>query len=359
MGLDWKRNDVGDSYPFDHLRKDEIYYFPFSVLEIKSSSANKELPAWIAKDLISHQLVYEVPFFSKYLHGASHFFSDRIPILPWWLKEMEKDIRKRPSYAVLSTHPSTVQQQCVVIEPPILPDSFNIKDQVHTSSCTVVVDPGQQHSEVQDQKISFYADKFKQLKATYATIHEPIKDQHHVSMTRWLHAKLTNKTHLLLLPEEEEEGEEKKKKKKKRIEPKIHFANERTFINWLQFSGLLMAVSLGLINFGDSVSKGSGAFFIVMAVILAIYAELRFQYRSWQIRFRDEQRFDDMLGPAVLCFVFIIALMINLGLRLNQPLPVDPSPFGYNTTTVDNSSVPVMVQVDKHGHVIPPEEEEA
>lgn len=288
MGLDWKHS---------HVAKEDTIPFPFSVLEIKSSSANKSLPPWITKGLL--HLLYEVPFFSKYLHGTSHFFSDRVPMLPWWLNEMQKDIRKKPSY---------------------------IAPQELASSCTVVV--------VEDAP-SFYAYKLKQWKAT--------DEQNHVSMTRWLYAKLTCNLDSLL----------QDKKKAKRIEPKVHFANERTFISWLQFSALLLAVSLGLINFGDHVSKGSGAFFIVVAMVLACYAELRFQYRSWQIRFRFGQRFDDMLGPAILCFVFIVALLVNLGLRLGQPLPVEPSLFGYNVTSTNGT-----VEVDKHGYIYPTDQDE-
>ncbi|KAG1141890.1 hypothetical protein G6F36_015637 [Rhizopus arrhizus] len=53
----------------------------------------KGSPEWLTKLLQSH-LVHEGPRFSKYLHGASYLFRDRLPLLPWWLSEMEIDIRK-------------------------------------------------------------------------------------------------------------------------------------------------------------------------------------------------------------------------------------------------------------------------
>jgi uncharacterized membrane protein YidH (DUF202 family) len=38
-----------------------------------------------------------------------------------------------------------------------------------------------------------------------------------------------------------------------RVEPKVSFANERTFLSWLHFSVVLGGLSVGLLNFGDKV----------------------------------------------------------------------------------------------------------
>jgi uncharacterized membrane protein YidH (DUF202 family) len=159
---------------------------------------------------------------------------------------------------------------------------------------------------------------------------DPENGQDDMTMLTWLRAKLTGKDPSA--PQASaQEIMPKKGKTKKKIEPKVFFANERTFINWLQFSGLMLSLSLGLINFGDSVSKSSGGLFIVIAMFMAGYSLLRFQYRSWQIRMRSNSRFDDMYGPAVLCFVLILALIVNLALRVNQPLPTNPNLFGQDS----------------------------
>ena len=36
-----------------------------------------------------------------------------------------------------------------------------------------------------------------------------------------------------------------------RVEPKVFFANERTFLSWLHFTVVLGGLSVGLLNFGD------------------------------------------------------------------------------------------------------------
>ena len=38
-----------------------------------------------------------------------------------------------------------------------------------------------------------------------------------------------------------------------RVEPKVAFANERTFLSWLHFTVVLGGLAVGLLNFGDRV----------------------------------------------------------------------------------------------------------
>ncbi|CAO0789350.1 unnamed protein product [Mucor circinelloides] len=421
MGAHWHRQDIGENYPFNHLPRDQVYLFPYAILETKfinTTGGDECAPEWL-NQLVESQLVYEVPYFSKYLHGASYFYREQLPMLPWWLSEMNVDIRRKPSYAAIITPNTEQQQKCTIIEPEYTPNYYavaapgmalpkrskeydeyeeeeeeNEKQQIrekvysnHASSCTMIDDShiqlasnneprGMQQPE--EPAASAY-DKFLnsaimiKIKQITQDSDEDVvmkKDANHIGMLPWLYRKLMHDKTLYTLPPQPKQQIMPKKGKlnnHKKVEPKIFFANERTFISWLQFSALLLSVSLGLINFGDHISKGSGAFFIVVAVVLAGYAQLRFQYRAWQIRFRSESRFDDIYGPAVLCFVLVIALIVNLGLRVNQPLPTHPSPFGYNTTDTNNTTTllhdnhphfPNGTMLNKHGKLVPIEEED-
>ena len=42
-----------------------------------------------------------------------------------------------------------------------------------------------------------------------------------------------------------------------RVEPKVSFANERTFLSWLHFTVVLGGLAVGLLNFGDKVRAPS------------------------------------------------------------------------------------------------------
>lgn len=52
------------------------------------------------------------------------------------------------------------------------------------------------------------------------------------------------------------------------------------------------------------------------------YAQIRFQYRAWQLRNHNNARYDDIWGPAALCILLVAALAINFYLRFSQgPAP--------------------------------------
>ncbi|KAH8550665.1 hypothetical protein BGW37DRAFT_427158 [Umbelopsis sp. PMI_123] len=106
-----------------------------------------------------------------------------------------------------------------------------------------------------------------------------------------------------------------KKKVKVKVEPKVFFANERTFISWLQFCALLLTVALNLLNFGDFVSRICGGLFIGIAAVMAMYALYRFERRAWMINRQHNGRYDDLWGPAVLCVFLVAALIVNFYLR--------------------------------------------
>ncbi|CAO3587964.1 unnamed protein product [Absidia cylindrospora] len=88
----------------------------------------------------------------------------------------------------------------------------------------------------------------------------------------------------------------KRNKVKVRAEPKTFFANERTFISWLQFCALLLTVALNLMNFAtDHSTRAVGGIFMVLSAIIAIYALYRFEKRAWMINNQVDGRYDDLV----------------------------------------------------------------
>ncbi|WOO78653.1 Vacuolar transporter chaperone 1 [Vanrija pseudolonga] len=52
-----------------------------------------------------------------------------------------------------------------------------------------------------------------------------------------------------------------------RVEPKVFFANERTFLSWLHFAVVLGGLAVGLLNFGDKVGRISAAMYTIIAYV--------------------------------------------------------------------------------------------
>lgn len=93
-GDNWRRMDIGVDYPFSQLPPVDIERFPYAVLEVKLQTQHgQEPPEWV-RQLIASHLVEAVPKFSKFIHGCATLFPDRIDLLPYWMPQMDVDIRK-------------------------------------------------------------------------------------------------------------------------------------------------------------------------------------------------------------------------------------------------------------------------
>jgi hypothetical protein len=93
-GDNWRRMDIGVDYPFSQLPAEDVERFPYAVLEVKlQTQSGQKPPEWV-RQLISSHLVEAVPKFSKFIHGTATLFPDRINLLPFWMPQMDVDIRK-------------------------------------------------------------------------------------------------------------------------------------------------------------------------------------------------------------------------------------------------------------------------
>ncbi|AGO11218.1 AaceriACL045Wp [[Ashbya] aceris (nom. inval.)] len=103
-----------------------------------------------------------------------------------------------------------------------------------------------------------------------------------------------------------------------RVEPKVFFANERTFLSWLSFTVMLGGLGVGLLNFGDRVGRISAGLFTLVSMGTMLYALVTYHWRASAIRRRGAGPYDDRLGPTVLCFFLLAAVVVNFVLRLSQ-----------------------------------------
>ncbi|QPG76327.1 vacuolar transporter chaperone [Brettanomyces nanus] len=101
-----------------------------------------------------------------------------------------------------------------------------------------------------------------------------------------------------------------------RVEPKVFFANERTFLSWLNFTVILGSLAVGLLNFGDKIGRISAALFNLIAMGTMIYALITYHWRANAIRRRGSGPYDDRFGPTMLCFFLLIAVIVNFTLRI-------------------------------------------
>ena len=93
-GNNWRRMDIGIDYPFEQLPEADVERFPYGVLEVKlQTQMGQEPPKWV-RELVQSHLVEAVPKFSKFIHGCATLLSNRVDLVPFWLPQMDIDIRK-------------------------------------------------------------------------------------------------------------------------------------------------------------------------------------------------------------------------------------------------------------------------
>ncbi|KAL7420379.1 GTPase regulator Nrf1 [Cryptotrichosporon argae] len=103
-----------------------------------------------------------------------------------------------------------------------------------------------------------------------------------------------------------------------RVEPKVFFANERTFLSWLHVATVLGGLAVGLLNFGDKTGKIAAAMYTLIAIGVMLYALFTFHHRARSIELRNNATFGDRWGPTVLALLMTLAIAINFIMQLTK-----------------------------------------
>ncbi|RCH83780.1 vacuolar transporter chaperone, partial [Rhizopus stolonifer] len=294
----WKRNDIDINYPFRSVPEEDISRFPYAVLETKlQTHLGQESPAWLTALIDSH-LVHEVPRFSKYLHGAAMLFD--VPSQPYWLSQFGMDIRKSPIQNVGLSRSMSFKP---------LVNGHHRQSLLQLYEQEMGSNKLHKNKSLSDLRLPNLSSPFRRRKPQLTVNLLDTQQESQPSSARDLISRFWNHTPISaqlpsslsfkrsdnkeLLPRTRSSLRQGKK-----MEAKTFFANERTFITWLQFCALLLTVALTLLNNGDHISRIIGAVFIILASLLSLYALARFQFRSWQLRTnRQIIRYDDVWGP--------------------------------------------------------------
>jgi len=127
-----------------------------------------------------------------------------------------------------------------------------------------------------------------------------------------------------------------------RIEPKVYFAAERTFLvsslpiavlhvsissdlcsqKWMNTAVFIGTIATTLLNFTSSDDpRGliSAGMFTACALLAIAYSAIIFVFRTYRLRARRaEGLYYDKYGPTLLCFVLFAAMATNIGLRVAE-----------------------------------------
>ncbi|KAL2016533.1 hypothetical protein VTK56DRAFT_3427 [Thermocarpiscus australiensis] len=360
-GDNWRRMDIGIDYPFSQLPPGDIVRFPYAILEVKlQTQLGQEPPEWV-RQLISSHLVEAVPKFSKFIHGVASLFPHRINLLPYWMPQMDVDIRKpvthdfgirRPEHSATTSisddeededdydsdeerpveeaghtaGPSSHDARARNGRPPVL--AADIEDQTverETGEGTYLYD-----SEEEDDEDRLEVARRVGGWTYYQTLlSTSVKAA--ARGTWWLLKAMVPRPRATQVPRNARlesllgTGEIQTKRLKApkgkkiyvpvRVEPKVYFAAERTFLGWLEYSIYIGTIAVTLLNFsteqGSKASFAAAGAFTLLAILSLCYSVGIYLYRSKAIRTRRVARYYDKWGPSVLCVALFVAVVLN------------------------------------------------
>lgn len=276
---DWHRTDVDRNrmeFPFPNIKQGEISRFPYALLDIKiKENPNKRINEWVT-ELMSSHLVKEAPKFSRFVHGIAQLFEDNVNTFPFWLSDLETDIRKDPESAFQEEQEKKAKrvedEQAVgsflgskspsSFVPPVGSPAGKVASQISSQDRIHSINEAET-----DRRLSEAVETWNRGYGTEPSAFRSLLP----SFSSSRYALTRRRKSLQLPPGVKEPGRLIKDSGPVRVEPKVWLANQRTFVKWQHICVLLATLSLALYN-GASESNSVARGLAVVYVLIAVFA---------------------------------------------------------------------------------------
>mmetsp|Transcript_3126 Transcript_3126/g.5136 ORF Transcript_3126/g.5136 Transcript_3126/m.5136 type:complete len:748 (-) Transcript_3126:127-2370(-) len=312
-GAKWFRD------PEKPLADNEITRFPHAVLEVKLElgGANAEPPQWVT-DLQNSGMLYEVHKFSKFIHGCAALLPEYVRSVPYWVDDasIRDSILRSGGGRILvkQDHDTGVGPGANEVYDHLLPFG-NVKEPrldakgrtANTASLVKGVDESPAKGAVATAE-HYYADAdVTEEEMLNSTLRGCCED----TCAGWMFPFCSGYNDDILTPTSVQ-----------KIEPKIFFANERTFLHWLHSGVTLYTIAAGILAFASDANSMT-AHWYAMALLpislgFCLYALHLFLWRSEKIKTRIPGRWDDSRGPLILGTTLCCVLFINFVMKCKE-----------------------------------------
>ncbi|XP_013413499.1 vacuolar transporter chaperone 4-like [Lingula anatina] len=280
---EWKRNEEGI------IKNQDYRLFPYTILEVKLRIPP---PEWLDA-LVESPFIRPVPKFSKFQHSAASFFPLKVKEFPYWYND------------------DVIQKNNRVYNKVISDRGKN--DYLFQDEDSAYVTAGDHSSGT----LNYAGSSRESITMTIESgkIPDIQEEQKSLRYRNFILPKFS-KTHHKTNPDNQKE--QPKAMKRLKVEPKTYFANERTFIQWLTSSLLLVTLSGALVSLGDRDARVVGLLFMPLAILILIYAAVMFYLRLYRIRHHSKSGYHDVIGPAVLTVFLCVAMLSTFSLHFRK-----------------------------------------
>lgn len=105
-----------------------------------------------------------------------------------------------------------------------------------------------------------------------------------------------------------------------KIDPKVFFANERTFLAWMHVSVLLAGASMAIVSFTDKhhspANQLYGVILLPVSIAFILYAMMQYSRRASMIRRKAPGPYADIVGPTVLTVILMLSIVAQFSVKL-------------------------------------------
>ncbi|KAL3810985.1 hypothetical protein ACHAXA_008571 [Cyclostephanos tholiformis] len=309
-GAKWYRD------PEKPLMDNEITRFPHAVLEVKIElgGATTEPPDWVT-ELQNSGMLYEVHKFSKFIHGCATLLPEYVRSVPYWIDDAsirDSIIRSGGGRILVKEDSETgVGPGANEIYNHLLPFG-NVKEphlnaKGRTANTESLVEAGPTKTAVVSGSDYYAGADVSDEEILNSTVQGCFED----TCSGWLFPFCSGYNDEMLAPTSVQ-----------KIEPKIFFANERTFLHWLHAGVTLYTIAAGILAFASETDSVS-AHWYAMALLpislgFCLYALHLFLWRAEKIRTRIPGRWDDSRGPLMLGSILAGVLFINFIVKCKE-----------------------------------------
>ncbi|KAF9390640.1 vacuolar transporter chaperone [Podila verticillata] len=343
-GSHWRRMDI--DYPLESKTRHEhdMTRFNYAILEVKLElPAGKATPAWV-NELMNSHLVESAETFSKYVHGVAVLLESHVALLPFWLAQLEKEtvrthdamrgqLADTPS---ISRAESTAEIHSINSRRSSVASHSESDNGASTRSLSkgkqrsmdVVVDS--QYGNRNDVPDTNYGSSSRPASSRASSIGKKSFGFKGLGgVFKRSKGKDSRENNPLLGPSDHDVPQIRiiPPKPKKvvgvlKVEAKVFFANERTFLKWMNFAVLLGTLGVGLFNAGDNIGRFAGILLAITALVTLVYSIWLYERRLTMLRNKDPGPYDEPVMPTLMCACMLTAIGINFYLKSNvKPKP--------------------------------------
>lgn len=324
----WRRMDIGVDWPFNQLPEKDVCRFPYAVLEVKlQTQLGQEPPEWV-RELVGSHLVEPVPKFSKFIHGVATLLNDKVNLIPFWLPQMDVDIRKPaiPTNINITRPGREDDEEFEDTEDEELAAPANSYD-IEEAAGDVPVNRGAgQPTGVSSAPnygaITENANVPSNSSENAAEILRKIRQASN-PVTKYWYTLVYHIDHYLY-------GDQISKVPQGtvfdsyvsappgkticvpvRVEPKVYFATERTLLSWVSVGLVLGGVSTSFLTYGTPTTMVASIGFFITALVTIWLSTYTYCKRVVNIRMKRPIDYEDKYGPPMICAFLMASILFT------------------------------------------------